>query len=66
MQPIALSFVENNMKKKIRILEVPLYILIIALACIEKGLIGIACFLILISIFRLIVNTITDSSIYRR
>ena len=48
------------MKKAIRILEVPLYILIIALFCVEQGSIAMAIFLMLISIARLITNKITD------
>jgi hypothetical protein len=54
------------MIKAIRILEVPLYLLVIALGCLENGSTAIAIILILISIARLVVNTITDTSIYKR
>ena len=54
------------MKKYIRALEVPIYLLVIALACLERGNTGIAIFLILISVFRLVVNVITDEAIYKR
>ena len=48
------------MKKAIRILEVPILILIIAIFCVEQGNIAMAVFLMLISIARLITNKITD------
>ena len=54
------------MIKAIRILEVPLYLLVIALGCLEEGAITMAIILILISIVRLVVNTITDTFIYKR
>ena len=54
------------MIKAIRILEVPLYLLVIALGCLEEGATTMAIILILISIARLVVNTITDSSVYER
>jgi len=54
------------MIKAIRILEVPIYLLVIALGCLEEGATIIAIILILVSIARLVVNTITDTSIYKR
>ena len=54
------------MIKAIRILEVPLYLLVIALGCLEEGATTMAIILILISIARLVVNTITDTSVYKR
>jgi len=53
------------MVKMIRILEVPLLLLVIAIGCIEEGLIGTSIFLIAISVTRLIVNVITDDFIYK-
>jgi len=54
------------MIKAIRILEVPLLLLVIAIGCIEEGLISTPIFLIAISVTRLIVNVITDAIIYKR
>jgi len=54
------------MIKAIRILEVPLLLLTIAFGCMQEDAITTAVFLIVISIIRLIVNVITDSSIYKR
>jgi len=54
------------MIKSIRILEVPLYLLVIALGCLEEEATTMAIILTLISIARLVVNTITDSSVYKR
>ena len=54
------------MIKVIRILEVPLLLMLIAIGCIEEGLIGMPIFLIAISVTRLIVNVITDEIIYKR
>jgi len=54
------------MIKYIRILEVPLLLLIIALDSYNNGLPIATTFLILISIVRLIVNVITDGFIYKR
>jgi hypothetical protein len=53
------------MAKAIRILEVPIYLLVIAMACYEFGAGGTALFLILVSFARLFTNTITDDSIYK-
>lgn len=55
------------MIKSIRILEVPLLLLIIAMQSIGlQDPIGLAIFLILISILRLIVNVMTDGFIYKK
>ena len=54
------------MTKALRILEVPIYILVIALFCIENGSTAMWIFLIVISIGRLWTNHITDDSIYKR
>jgi len=53
------------MAKAIRILEVPIYLLVIAMACYEFGAGGTAIFLILVSIARVFTNTISDSSVYK-
>tara|TARA_Y100000593_G_scaffold80430_1_gene150160 strand:+ start:328 stop:510 length:183 start_codon:yes stop_codon:yes gene_type:complete len=54
------------MKKYIRALEVPLYLLVIALFCLEQGNTSMSIFLIVISIARLIVNVLTDEFIYKK
>ena len=54
------------MIKAIRILEIPLYLLVIALFCIENGSTAMGIFLILISIVRLWTNHITDDTIYKK
>jgi hypothetical protein len=54
------------MRKYIRILEVPLYLLTIAMACYELGATGTTIFLILVSIARLVVNSITDEFVYKK
>ena len=54
------------MRKYIRALEVPFYLLVIALACLERGSIGVAVFLLLISVGRLAVNVMTDEFVYKR
>lgn len=54
------------MKKLIRILEVPFYLLVISLVCFENGSISIAIFLLFVSIVRLIANEMTDQAIYRK
>ena len=53
------------MIKAIRILEVPIYLLVIALGCIENGSTAMGIFIGIISIGRLFVNHITDSSVYK-
>tara|TARA_R110001606_G_scaffold312370_1_gene459095 strand:+ start:206 stop:370 length:165 start_codon:yes stop_codon:yes gene_type:complete len=54
------------MRKYIRALEVPFYLLVIALFCLENGDKVIAAFLLIVSIGRLVVNVATDEFIYKR
>jgi len=54
------------MKKYIRALEIPFYLLVIALFTLDKGHIGLTIFLGIVSISRLVVNVITDEFIYKR
>jgi len=52
--------------KAIRILEVPLYLLVISLGCIENGSTAMGIFLMVISAGRLWINHITDDSVYKK
>ena len=54
------------MAKAIRILETPIYLLVIAMACYEFGAAGTALFLVIVSFARLFTNTITDDSTYKK
>ena len=54
------------MAKAIRILEVPIYLLVLAMGCYEVGAPGTAIFLVLVSVARLFTNIITDNSIYKQ
>ena len=54
------------MKKYLRALEVPFYLLVIALTCLERGNTGFAVVLALVSVGRLIINVITDEFIYKK
>jgi len=55
------------MSKAVRMLETPIYLLVIALAIFEiEGAIVVSIFLVLVSIARLYINIITDEFIYRR
>ena len=54
------------MKKYIRALEVTIYLLTIALFCLNNGNDGMAVFLLIVSIGRLAVNVITDEFIYKK
>ncbi len=54
------------MAKAIRILEVPIYLLVIAMACLELGAPGTAIFLGIVSVARIFANTITDDSVYKQ
>ena len=54
------------MRKAIRILEVPLYLLVISMMCFEFGSSLMALFLLIISIARLVVNVVTDEFNYKR
>ena len=56
----------KDMKKYIRALEVPLYLLVIALFCLQNGDKAIGVFLLIVSVGRLIVNVITDEFIYKK
>ena len=53
------------MRKFIRVLEVPIYLLVIVMFCVEMGSIGVSIFLIIVSILRIITNVITDDSVYK-
>ena len=55
------------MKKFIRILEIPIYLLIISMTIYEiEGTVGsISIFLVLVSIARLFTNIISDEFIYK-
>jgi len=54
------------MIKAIRILEVPILCLIMALACIQQGAVTISIFLGAVSVTRLVVNVYTDEAIYKK
>tara|TARA_R110000796_G_scaffold125048_1_gene239591 strand:- start:82 stop:258 length:177 start_codon:yes stop_codon:yes gene_type:complete len=54
------------MAKAIRILEVPIYLLVLAMGCYEFGAGGTALFLVIVSFARLFSNTITDEFIYKQ
>ena len=53
------------MIKAIRILEVPIYLLVISLGCFEEGATGVGTILMIVSAGRLFTNHITDSSVYK-
>ena len=52
------------MIKMIRILEVPIYLLVIALGCYESGSSKIGTLLVVVSILRLWINHLTDENVY--
>tara|TARA_B110001454_G_C12435840_1_gene315607 strand:+ start:314 stop:478 length:165 start_codon:yes stop_codon:yes gene_type:complete len=54
------------MRKYLRALEVPFYLLVIALFCLDQGSTAMAVFLILISVGRLAVNVMTDEFVYKK
>jgi hypothetical protein len=55
------------MRKIIRILEIPIYLLVIAMAVYEiEVAIGVSFFLVVVSIVRLFVNTITYEFMYKK
>ena len=54
------------MVKTIRIIEVPIYLMAMAMGCWNNGSGALAIVLMVISIFRLWVNVVTDSSVYKR
>ena len=53
------------MIKIIRILEVPIYLLVIAVGCYESGSDKIGTVLVILSILRLWINHITDENVYK-
>ena len=53
------------MSKNIRILETPIYLLLIAMGCYEMGAGGIAIFLAIVSAARFYINVITDKELQR-
>ena len=54
------------MRKSIRILEVPLLLMAIAVGTISEGNYTLGIILLFISVLRLIVNHITDDSVYKK
>ena len=54
------------MRKYIRALEVPFYLLVIGYACMEKGQTGVAIFLGIVSVLRFLTNVLTDEFIYKK
>tara|TARA_Y100001963_G_C6540132_1_gene335095 strand:- start:10 stop:174 length:165 start_codon:yes stop_codon:yes gene_type:complete len=54
------------MRKYIRALEIPFYLFVIAIGCLERGNNGLAIFLFILSVIRLIVNVTFDDMIYKR
>ena len=54
------------MTKYIRVLEVPFYLLVIALGCVEMGSTITAVFVGVVSVLRLLVNVLTDEFIYKK
>jgi hypothetical protein len=54
------------MRKGIRVLEVPLLLLIMALEAFDQGSTALAIILLVISIGRLALNVITDEFIYKK
>ena len=56
---------DYSMRKMIRILEVPLYLLIISMMCLELESSFMAFFLLICSIVRLVVNVLTDEFNYK-
>ena len=54
------------MRKYIRILEVPLLLLILAIDTYANGYLIITMFLLLVSVVRLFVNVATDEFVYKR
>jgi|TARA_R100001463_G_scaffold80220_1_gene134665 hypothetical protein len=54
------------MVKYLRALEVPFYLLVIALGVLEQGTTSLAIVLILVSVGRLVVNVMTDEFVYKK
>jgi hypothetical protein len=57
---------KKKFRKAIRILEVPIYLLAIAIGCFGEGHLGFSIFLLLVSIGRLAVNIMTDEYVYKK
>jgi len=53
------------MRKLIRCIEVPVYLIAIGVGCLNDGQTGLAVSLMVISLVRLWVNVVTDSTVYR-
>tara|TARA_R110001606_G_scaffold209670_1_gene356929 strand:- start:872 stop:1078 length:207 start_codon:yes stop_codon:yes gene_type:complete len=58
--------VKKKGRKALRILEVPILLLAVAVGCFEHDSIIIAMFLLLVSIGRLVANVITDEYVYKK
>ena len=56
----------KTMKNYVRALEIPIYLFVIAFACLEMGCNGTAVFLFILSILRLIINVTFDDMIYKK
>jgi hypothetical protein len=63
---LILKIKDKVMSKSIRILETPIYLLVIAMACYEMGAGGTAIFLAIVSPARLYANIITYDSVYKK
>jgi hypothetical protein len=57
---------KDNLRKIIRIIEVPLYLMVIALGCFQTNAEAMGIILVIISIARLFINAITDQHTYRK
>ena len=55
----------KDLRRVIRIVEVPIYLLTLAIGCFNEGSTGFGLVLSAISIFRLWTNHITDEHVYR-
>ena len=55
----------KDLRRIIRIVEVPIYLLALAIGCFNEGSTGFGLVLLAISIFRLWTNHITDEHVYR-
>jgi len=55
----------KGLRKTIRIIEVPIYLLAMGVGCLNNGQGTLGVVLLGISIFRLWTNHITDSSVYK-
>jgi len=54
------------MKKYLRALEVPFYLLVIALGVLEQGNVSLSIILVLISMARFQINIMTDEFTYKK